>query len=155
MLTPPRNAYWPPNHTKDESLHPHLIFPCHSSEEENKIELVTNLLLPRDFNDKDAEELINLSEYYYTQIPLTLCDVDCKNTSRILDKLKKFINDYPAISSSTKKKLEDLCHKIQNLVANIHIEEDRNKIYENHLARMKEFFSMKRMDFLKDTTKTI
>ena len=34
-------------------------------EEENKIELVTNLLLPRDFNDKDAEELINLSEYYY------------------------------------------------------------------------------------------
>ena len=118
-------------------------------EEENKIELVTNLLLPRDFNDKDAEELINLSEYYYTQIPLTLCDVDCKNTSRILDKLKKFINDYPAISSSTKKKLEDLCHKIQNLVANIHIEEDRNKIYENHLARMKEFFSNEKDGFFK------
>lgn len=118
-------------------------------EEENKIELVTNLLLPRDFNDKDAEELINLSEYYYTQIPLTLCDVDCKNTSRILDKLKKFINDYPAISSSTKKKLEDLCHKIQNLVANIHREEDRNKIYENHLARMKEFFSNEKDGFFK------
>lgn len=118
-------------------------------EEENKIELVTNLLLPRDFNDEDAEELINLSEYYYTQIPLTLCDVDCKNTSRILDKLKKFINDHPAISSSTKKKLEDLCHKIQNLVANIHREEDRNKIYENHLARMKEFFSNEKDGFFK------
>ena len=118
-------------------------------EEENKIELVTNLLLPRDFNDEDAEELINLSEYYYTQIPLTLCDVDCKNTSRILDKLKKFINDHPTISSSTKKKLEDLCHKIQNLVANIHREEDRNKIYETHLVRMKEFFSNEKDGFFK------
>lgn len=118
-------------------------------EEENKIELVTNLLLPRDFNDKDAEELINLSEYYYTQIPLTLCDVDCKNTSRILNKLKDFTNNHPAISSSTKKKLEDLCHKIQNLVANIHREEDRNKIYENHLARMKEFFSNEKDGFFK------
>lgn len=118
-------------------------------EEENKIELVTNLLLPRDFNDKDAEELINLSEYYYTQIPLTLCDVDCKNTSRILNKLKDFTNNHPAISSSTKKKLENLCHKIQNLVANIHREEDRNKIYENHLARMKEFFSNEKDGFFK------
>ena len=118
-------------------------------EEENKIELVTNLLLPRDFNDEDAEELINLSEYYYTQIPLTLCDVDCKNTSRILDKLKKFINDHPTISSSTKKKLEDLCHKIQNLVANIHREEDRNKIYETHLVRMKKFFSNEKDGFFK------
>lgn len=118
-------------------------------EEENKIELVTNLLLPRDFNDKDAEELINLSEYYYSQIPLTLCDVDCKNTSRILNKLKDFTNNHPAISSSTKKKLEDLCHKIQNLVANIHREEDRNKIYENHLARMKEFFSNEKDGFFK------
>lgn len=118
-------------------------------EEENKIELVTNLLLPRDFNDKDAEELINLSEYYYTQIPLTLCDVDCKNTSRILNKLKYFTNNHPAISSSTKKKLENLCHKIQNLVANIHREEDRNKIYENHLARMKEFFSNEKDGFFK------
>ena len=118
-------------------------------EEENKIELVTNLLLPRDFNDKDAEELINLSEYYYTQIPLTLCDVDCKNTSRSLNKLKDFTNNQPAISSSTKKKLENLCHKIQNLVANIHREEDRNKIYENHLARMKEFFSNEKDGFFK------
>lgn len=118
-------------------------------EEENKIELVTNLLLPRDFNDKDAEELINLSEYYYSQIPLTLCDVDCKNTSRILNKLKDFTNNHPAISSSTKKKLDDLCHKIQNLVANIHREEDRNKIYENHLARMKEFFSNEKDGFFK------
>ena len=118
-------------------------------EEENKIELVTNLLLPRDFNDKDAEELINLSEYYYSQIPLTLCDVDCKNTSRILNKLKDFTNNHPAISSSTKKNLEDLCHKIQNLVANIHREEDRNKIYENHLARMKEFFSNEKDGFFK------
>ena len=118
-------------------------------EEENKIELVTNLLLPRDFNDKDAEELINLSEYYYTQIPLTLCDVDCKNTSRILNKLKDFTNNHSAISSSTKKKLENLCHKIQNLVANIHREEDRNKIYENHLARMKEFFSNEKDGFFK------
>lgn len=118
-------------------------------EEENKIELVTSLLLPRDFNDKDAEELINLSEYYYTQIPLTLCDVDCKNTSRILNKLKDFTNNHSAISSSTKKKLENLCHKIQNLVANIHREEDRNKIYENHLARMKEFFSNEKDGFFK------
>lgn len=118
-------------------------------EEENKIELVTNLLLPRDFNDKDAEELINLSEYYYTQIPLTLCDVDCKNTSRILNKLKDFTNNHPAISSSTKKKLENLCHKIQNLVANIHREEDRNKIYENHLVRMKKFFSNEKDGFFK------
>ena len=118
-------------------------------EEENKIELVTNLLLPRDFNDEDAEELINLSEYYYTQIPLTLCDVDCKNTSRILNKLKDFTNNHSTISSSTKKKLEDLCHKIQNLVANIHREEDRNKIYENHLARMKEFFSNEKDGFFK------
>ena len=118
-------------------------------EEENKIELVTNLLLPRDFNDKDAEELINLSEYYYTQIPLTLCDVDCKNTSRILNKLKDFTNNHPAISSSTKKKLENLCHKIQNLVANIHREEDRNKIYENHLVRKKKFFSNEKDGFFK------
>lgn len=118
-------------------------------EEENKIELVTNLLLPRDFNDKDAEELINLSEYYYTQIPLTLCDVDCKNTSRILNKLKDFTNNHPAISSSTKKKLENLCHKIQNLVANIHREEDRNKIYETHLVRMKKFFSNEKDGFFK------
>ena len=118
-------------------------------EEENKIELVTSLLLPRDFKDEDAEELINLSEYYYTQIPLTLCDVDCKNTSRILNKLKDFTNNHSAISSSTKKKLENLCHKIQNLVANIHREEDRNKIYENHLARMKEFFSNEKDGFFK------
>lgn len=118
-------------------------------EEENKIELVTNLLLPRDFNDKDAEELINLSEYYYTQIPLTLCDVDCKNTSRILNKLKDFTNNHSAISSSTKKKLENLCHKIQNLVANIHREEDRNKIYETHLVRMKKFFSNEKDGFFK------
>lgn len=118
-------------------------------EEENKIELVTNLLLPRDFNDKDAEELINLSEYYYTQIPLTLCDVDCKNTSRILNKLKDFTNNHSAISSSTKKKLENLCHKIQNLVANIHREEDRNKIYETHLVRMEKFFSNEKDGFFK------
>lgn len=118
-------------------------------EEENKIELVASLLLPRDFKEEDAEELISLSEHYYTQIRLTLCDVDCKNTSRILDKLKKFINDYPAISSSNKKKLEHLCHKIQNLVANIHREEDVNKIYENHLVRMKEFFSNEKDGFFK------
>lgn len=118
-------------------------------EEENKIELVANLLLPRDYKDEDAEELISLSEHYYTQIRLTLCDVDCKNTSRILDKLKKFINDYPTISSSNKKKLEQLCHKIQNLVANIHREEDRNKIYETHLVRMKEFFSNEKDGFFK------
>lgn len=116
-------------------------------EEENKIELVASLLLPRDFKEEDAEELISLSEHYYTQIRLTLCDVDCKNTSRILDKLKKFTNDYPAISSSNKKKLEHLCHKIQNLVANIHREEDVNKIYENHLVRMKEFFSNEKDGF--------
>ena len=118
-------------------------------EEENKIELVTSLLLPRDFKDEDAEELIRLSEHYCAQIPLTLCDVDCKNTSRILNKLKDFTNNHPAISSSTKKKLENLCHKIQNLVANIHREEDRNKIYENHLARMKEFFSNEKDGFFK------
>lgn len=118
-------------------------------EEENKIELVASLLLPIDFKEEDAEELISLSEHYYTQIRLTLCDVDCKNTSRILDKLKKFINDYPAISSSNKKKLEQLCHKIQNLVANIHREEDVNKIYENHLTRMKEFFSNEKDGFFK------
>lgn len=73
-------------------------------EEENKIELVTSLLLPRDFKDEDAEELIRLSEHYCAQIPLTLCDVDCKNTSRILNKLKDFTNNHSAISSSTKKK---------------------------------------------------
>ena len=99
-------------------------------EEENKIELVTSLLLPRDFKDEDAEELIRLSEHYCAQIPLTLCDVDCKNTSRIL-------------------KLENLCHKIQNLVANIHREEDRNKIYETHLVRMKKFFSNEKDGFFK------
>lgn len=118
-------------------------------EEENKIELVTSLLLPRDFKDEDAEELIRLSEHYCAQIPLTLCDVDCKNTSRILNKLKDFTNNHSAISSSTKKKLENLCHKIQNLVANIHREEDRNKIYETHLARMKEFFSNEKDGFFK------
>lgn len=118
-------------------------------EEENKIELVTSLLLPRDFKDEDAEELIRLSEHYCAQIPLTLCDVDCKNTSRILNKLKDFTNNHSAISSSTKKKLENLCHKIQNLVANIHREEDRNKIYETHLVRMKEFFSNEKDGFFK------
>lgn len=118
-------------------------------EEENKIELVTNLLLPRDFKDEDAEELIRLSEHYCAQIPLTLCDVDCKNTSRILYKLKDFTNNHSAISSSTKKKLENLCHKIQNLVANIHREEDRNKIYETHLVRMKKFFSNEKDGFFK------
>lgn len=118
-------------------------------EEENKIELVTSLLLPRDFKDEDAEELIRLSEHYCAQIPLTLCDVDCKNTSRILYKLKDFTNNHPAISSSTKKKLENLCHKIQNLVANIHREEDRNKIYETHLVRMKKFFSNEKDGFFK------
>lgn len=118
-------------------------------EEENKIELVTSLLLPRDFKDEDAEELIRLSEHYCAQIPLTLCDVDCKNTSRILNKLKDFTNNHSAISSSTKKKLEDLCHKIQNLVANIHREEDRNKIYETHLVRMKKFFSNEKDGFFK------
>lgn len=118
-------------------------------EEENKIELVASLLLPRDFKDEDAEELISLSEHYCAQIPLTLCDVDCKNTSRILNKLKDFTNNHSAISSSTKKKLENLCHKIQNLVANIHREEDRNKIYENHLKRMKEFFSNEKDGFFK------
>lgn len=118
-------------------------------EEENKIELVTSLLLPRDFKDEDAEELIRLSEHYCAQIPLTLCDVDCKNTSRILNKLKDFTNNHSAISSSTKKKLENLCHKIQNLVANIHREEDRNKIYEPHLVRMKKFFSNEKDGFFK------
>lgn len=118
-------------------------------EEENKIELVTSLLLPRDFKDEDAEELIKLSEHYCAQIPLTLCDVDCKNTSRILNKLKDFTNNHSAISSSTKKKLENLCHKIQNLVANIHREEDRNKIYETHLVRMKKFFSNEKDGFFK------
>lgn len=118
-------------------------------EEENKIELVASLLLPRDFKDEDAEELIRLSEHYCAQIPLTLCDVDCKNTSRILNKLKDFTNNHSAISSSTKKKLENLCHKIQNLVANIHREEDRNKIYETHLVRMKEFFSNEKDGFFK------
>lgn len=118
-------------------------------EEENKIELVTSLLLPRDFKDEDAEELIRLSEHYCAQIPLTLCDVDCKNTSRILNKLKNFTNNHSAISSSTKKKLENLCHKIQNLVANIHREEDRNKIYETHLVRMKKFFSNEKDGFFK------
>lgn len=118
-------------------------------EEENKIELVTSLLLPRDFKDEDAEELIRLSEHYCAQIPLTLCDVDCKNTSRILYKLKDFTNNHSAISSSTKKKLENLCHKIQNLVANIHREEDRNKIYETHLVRMKKFFSNEKDGFFK------
>lgn len=118
-------------------------------EEENKIELVASLLLSRDFKDEDAEELIRLSEHYCAQIPLTLCDVDCKNTSRILNKLKDFTNNHSAISSSTKKKLENLCHKIQNLVANIHREEDRNKIYETHLVRMKEFFSNERDGFFK------
>lgn len=118
-------------------------------EEENKIELVTSLLLPRDFKDEDAEELIRLSEHYCAQIPLTLCDVDCKNTSRILNKLKDFTNNHSAISSSTKKKLENLCHKIQNLVANIHREEDRNKIYETHLVRIKKFFSNEKDGFFK------
>lgn len=118
-------------------------------EEENKIELVTSLLLPRDFKDEDAEELIRLSEHYCAQIPLTLCDVDCKNTSRILNKLKDFTNNHSAISSSTKKKLENLCHKIQNLVTNIHREEDRNKIYETHLVRMKKFFSNEKDGFFK------
>lgn len=118
-------------------------------EEENKIELVASLLLSRDFKDEDAEELIRLSEHYCAQIPLTLCDVDCKNTSRILNKLKDFTNNHSAISSSTKKKLENLCHKIQNLVANIHREEDRNKIYETHLVRMKEFFSNEKDGFFK------
>lgn len=118
-------------------------------EEENKIELVTSLLLPRDFKDEDAEELIRLSEHYCAQIPLTLCDVDCKNTSRILNKLKDFTNNHSAITSSTKKKLENLCHKIQNLVANIHREEDRNKIYETHLVRMKKFFSNEKDGFFK------
>lgn len=118
-------------------------------EEENKIELVTSLLLPIDFKDEDAEELIRLSEHYCAQIPLTLCDVDCKNTSRILNKLKDFTNNHSAISSSTKKKLENLCHKIQNLVANIHREEDRNKIYETHLVRMKKFFSNEKDGFFK------
>lgn len=118
-------------------------------EEENKIELVTSLLLPRDFKDENAEELIRLSEHYCAQIPLTLCDVDCKNTSRILNKLKDFTNNHSAISSSTKKKLENLCHKIQNLVANIHREEDRNKIYETHLVRMKKFFSNEKDGFFK------
>lgn len=118
-------------------------------EEENKIELVTSLLLPRDFKDEDAEELIRLSEHYCAQIPLTLCDVDCKNTSRILNKLKDFTNNHSAISSSTKKKLENLCHKIQNLVANIHRKEDRNKIYETHLVRMKKFFSNEKDGFFK------
>ena len=118
-------------------------------EEENKIELVTSLLLPRDFKDEDAEELIRLSEHYCAQILLTLCDVDCKNTSRILNKLKDFTNNHSAISSSTKKKLENLCHKIQNLVANIHREEDRNKIYETHLVRMKKFFSNEKDGFFK------
>lgn len=118
-------------------------------EEENKIELVTSLLLPRDFKDEDAEELIRLSEHYCAQIPLTLCDVDCKNTSRILNKLKDFTNNHTAISSSTKKKLDNLCHKIQNLVANIHKEEDRNKIYETHLYRMKKFFSNAKDGFFK------
>lgn len=118
-------------------------------EEENKIELVTSLLLPRDFKDEDAEELIRLSEHYCAQIPLTLCDVDCKNTSQILYKLKDFTNNHSAISSSTKKKLENLCHKIQNLVANIHREEDRNKIYETHLVRMKKFFSNEKDGFFK------
>lgn len=118
-------------------------------EEENKIELVTSLLLPRDFKDEDAEELIRLSEHYCAQIPLTLCDVDCKNTSRILNKLKDFTNNHSAISSSTKKKLENLCHKIQNLVANIHREEDRNKICETHLVRMKKFFSNEKDGFFK------
>lgn len=118
-------------------------------EEENKIELVTSLLLPRDFKDEDAEELIRLSEHYCAQIPLTLCDVDCKNTSRILNKLKDFTNNHSAISSSTKKKLENLCHKIQNLVANIHREEDRNKIYETHLVKMKKFFSNEKDGFFK------
>lgn len=118
-------------------------------EEENKIELVTSLLLPRDFKDEDAEELIRLSEHYCAQIPLTLCDVDCKNTSRILNKLKDFTNNHSAISSSTKKKLENLCHKIQNLVANMHREEDRNKIYETHLVRMKKFFSNEKDGFFK------
>ena len=118
-------------------------------EEENKIELVTSLLLPRDFKDEDAEELIRLSEHYCAQIPLTLCDVDCKNTSRILNKLKDFTNNHSAISSSTKKKLENLCHKIQNLVANIHREEDRNKIFETHLVRMKKFFSNEKDGFFK------
>lgn len=118
-------------------------------EEENKIELVTSLLLPRDFKDEDAEELIRLSEHYCAQIPLTLCDVDCKNTSRILNKLKDFTNNHSAISSSTKKKLENLCHKIQNLVENIHREEDRNKIYETHLVRMKKFFSNEKDGFFK------
>lgn len=118
-------------------------------EEENKIELVTSLLLPRDFKDEDAEELIRLSEHYCAQIPLTLCDVDCKNTSRILNKLKDFTNNHSAISSSTKKKLENLCHKIQNLVANIHREEDRNKIYKTHLVRMKKFFSNEKDGFFK------
>lgn len=118
-------------------------------EEENKIELVTSLLLPRDFKDEDAEELIRLSEHYCAQIPLTLCDVDCKNTSRILYKLKDFTNNHSAISSSTKKKLENLCHKIQNLVANIHRKEDRNKIYETHLVRMKKFFSNEKDGFFK------
>lgn len=118
-------------------------------EEENKIELVASLLLPRDFKDEDAEELIRLSEHYCAQIPLTLCDVDCKNTSRILYKLKDFTNNHSAISSSTKKKLENLCHKIQNLVANIHREEDRNKIYETHLVRMKKFFSNEKDGFFK------
>ena len=118
-------------------------------EEENKIELVTSLLLPRDFKDEDAEELIRLSEHYCAQIPLTLCDVDCKNTSRILNKLKDFTNNHSAISSSTKKKLENLCHKIPNLAANIHREEDRNKIYETHLVRMKKFFSNEKDGFFK------
>lgn len=118
-------------------------------EEENKIELVASLLLSRDFKDEDAEELIRLSEHYCAQIPLTLCDVDCKNTSRILNKLKDFTNNHSAISSSTKKKLENLCHKIQNLVANIHREEDRNKIYETHLYRMKKFFSNEKDGFFK------
>ena len=118
-------------------------------EEENKIELVTSLLLPRDFKDEDAEELIRLSEHYCAQISLTLCDVDCKNTSRILNKLKDFTSNHTAISSSTKKKLENLCHKIQNLVANIHREEDRNKIYETHLYRMKKFFSNEKDGFFK------
>lgn len=110
-------------------------------QDENKLDFLAKLMFHRDFTIEETDELIEMATQYLSIAP-TLCDRDCENATLLHRGLKRHRETFPKLPDEKRQELKQLEERARTVVVNIHKEDELPAIFDSHLQKMREAFSV-------------
>lgn len=117
-----------------------FTIPMPFMQDENKLDLLAQLMFHRNLTQDDTDQLIKMATQYLAIAP-SLCDRDCQNATLLHHVLKRHREAFPMLPEEKQQQLKLLEERARTLVVNIQKEDGMPVIFESHMQKLKEEFS--------------